>query len=64
MTSFLLFLAACLGMGSLVPLSVLGATGSWRRAWEATRGYSLCLLLVLGIPLAVGTVVGLLFNLF
>jgi len=60
MKSFLLFTAACLGMFSLVPLSVLAATGKWRRVWEATRGYALCLLLVIGIPAVIGAVIALL----
>lgn len=64
MKSFLLFFVATIGMCSLVPLSVLAATRSWHRTWEAMRGYAICLGLVLGIPMAVGMVVGLVLNLF
>lgn len=52
----LLTAAACAAMFAIVPLMVLGGTGSWRRAWEALRQY----LGVLGLLALAGGGVGLL----
>jgi hypothetical protein len=52
----LLTVAACAAVFSIVPLMVLGGTGSWRRALEALRQY----LGVLGLLALAGGGVGLL----
>lgn len=39
MTDILLTILACAGMISIVPLMVLGGTGSWRHAWHAFKQY-------------------------
>lgn len=46
----LLTIATCAALISIVPLMVLGGTGSWRRAWEALRQYAgvLAIFAVLG----------------
>jgi hypothetical protein len=49
-------IAALLGLFMIVPLVTLLATGSWRRTWEAIKGYSVVLALVMGIPMAIGAV--------
>jgi hypothetical protein len=52
-------IAALLGLFLVVPLVTLLATGSWRRTWEAIKGYSVVLALVMGIPMAIGAVMAL-----
>lgn len=43
----------------IVPLTTLLFTGSWRRTWEATKGYAVVLGVVIFIPMAVGAVMAL-----
>jgi len=43
----MLLLLALLGMVSIIPLSVLAATGSVARAWEALRGYMFCMFILI-----------------
>lgn len=43
-------------MVALVPLFVLGATGSWRHAWHALREYAVAL----GILVVIGGGIGVL----
>lgn len=50
-------IAALLGLFMIVPFVTLLATGSWRRTWEAIKGYSVVLALVMGIPMAIGLVI-------
>lgn len=59
MKSFLLLCIVALGMFSLVPLSVLGATGKWRATWQATRMYARCLFIVVGAPAMIGVLIAL-----
>lgn len=51
----LLFLAAIAGLFSIVPLAAWAATGRWRAAVEAAKGYgrAMGLLLVLAAVIAV-----------
>lgn len=49
MPSWLLFILGASAMISIVPLSILLATGSWRSAWEALRGYLLYLGAMVGL---------------
>ncbi len=43
----------CLVLVALVPLFVLGATGSWRHALHALREYAVAMGLLLGVPAVV-----------
>ena len=52
----LALVGACFAMWGIVPLMVLGGTGSWRRALQALREY----LMVLGILALLGGGFGLL----
>lgn len=54
--SALITFAAVAAMVAIVPLMVLGGTGSWRQAWEALRQY----LAVMGLLLLAGGGFGLL----
>jgi hypothetical protein len=58
MRQSLLFIAGLAGLFSIVPLATWAATGSWRRALEAARGYG-ALWLAMGGLAAVGAVIGL-----
>jgi hypothetical protein len=57
MRSFLLFSATVLAMLSLVPLTVLLASGSWRQTWGALREYLLVLAVLVVAPMALGVVI-------
>ena len=46
------------GLFSIVPLATWAATGSWRRALEAAKGYGVMWLFMGGV-MAVGGVIGL-----
>lgn len=48
MKSFLLFVAAIAAMFSLVPLTAWAARGRWQDAWEAAKGYSKVMGLMVG----------------
>ena len=54
----MLFVAGMAGLFSIVPLATWAATGSWRRALEAAKGYGVMWLFMSGI-MAVGGVIGL-----
>jgi hypothetical protein len=47
----LLFVAAIAGLLSIVPLATWAATGSLRSAWEALKGYMLCMGILAGFCL-------------
>jgi cytochrome c biogenesis protein CcdA len=49
MRSFLLFVFGIAVMLAPIPLATLAATGSWRAAWEAIRGYAKAMLVILGV---------------
>lgn len=57
MKSFLLFSLGIAALFSLVPLSTWLATGRWRDAVWAAKRYGLLMLVLLGIPAAVGTLI-------
>jgi hypothetical protein len=54
--------AALLGLFAIVPLFTRLATGSWRRTWEATKGYAVVIAILFVIPMAIGELVVLLFT--
>lgn len=48
---------AVLVLVAIVPLFVLGATGSWRHALHALKEYGIAMGLLFGVPTAVAVVV-------
>lgn len=50
-------IAALLGFFLLVPGVVWVSTGSWRQTVEAAKGYGLVVLILFGIPAALGGIV-------
>jgi hypothetical protein len=61
MKSFLLWLAAMLGMLSLVPLSAWLATGRWSACVQCAKEYGVVLLILFVIPIVCGGLLALFF---
>lgn len=59
MRSFFITLAVCLALVCIVPLMVLGGTGSWRHALNALKQYAkvLAFLTAAGVFMAIITAV-------
>jgi hypothetical protein len=49
MLQALLLIAALAAMFSLVPLATWAATGRWRDAWRAAKGYAFALAIMGGV---------------
>lgn len=59
MRSFLITVAVCLALVCIVPLMVLGGTGSWRHALNALKQYAkvLAFIAAAGLVMAVITAI-------